>query len=132
MDQTTGALSFLGATSSASPEFETPLSFIGSNTVGYGSSCYHGYQTIYGFIEQQWIADRLEPQSPIPAAATGGYCPYLAAVNTTNNVVVSLTPTEDGMTMIGPPQLGVYSADSSGNLTTTSTYENMPKSPQEA
>ena len=34
VNQTTGALSFLGATTSASPEFETPLGFIGSNAVG--------------------------------------------------------------------------------------------------
>jgi hypothetical protein len=128
VDQTTGALSFLGATSSASPVFETPLSFIGSNAVGYGSSCYHGYQTIYGFGRSgNGSLTDLNLNPPIPAAATGGYCPYLSAVNTTNNVAVSLTPTEDGMTMIGPTQLGVYTADSSGNLTTTSTYENMPK-----
>ncbi len=128
VNQTTGALSFLGATSSASPEFETPLSFIGDNAVGYGSSCYHGYQTIYGFSRSgNGSLTDLNLSPSIPAAAIGGYCPYLAAVNTTNNVVVSLTPTEDGMTVIGPTQLGVYSADSSGNLTTTSTYEDMPK-----
>ncbi|MGA8430967.1 MAG: hypothetical protein WB729_14180 [Candidatus Sulfotelmatobacter sp.] len=128
VNQTTGALSFLGATSSASPEFETPLSFIGSNAVGYGSSCYHGYQTIYGFSRSSdgSLTD-LNFNPPTPAAATGVYCPYLAAANTTNNVAVSLTPTQDGMAIIGPAQLGVYSADSSGTLTTTSTYENMPK-----
>src|ERR1700722_13109837 len=128
VNQSTGALSFLGATTSASPEFETPLSFIGSNVAGYGSSCYHGFQNIYGFSRSgDGSLTDLNLNPPIPVAATGGYCPYLAATDKTNDVAVSLTPTEDGMTVIGPTQLGVYTADSSGNLATTSTYENMPK-----
>jgi hypothetical protein len=128
VNRTSGALSFLGATSSASPEFETPLSFVGSNVAGYGSSCYHGFQNIYGFSRggNGSLTD-LNLNPPIPAAATGGYCPYLATTDGKNDVAVSLTPTEDGMTVLGPTQLGVYTADSSGNLTTTSTYENMPK-----
>src|SRR6202451_666421 len=128
VNQTTGALSFLGATTSASPEFETPLGFIGSNAVGYGSSCYHGFQNIYGFSRSgNGSLTDLNLNPSIPAAATGGYCPYLATSDKMNNVAISLTPTEDGMTVIGPTQLGVYTAESSGNLTTTSTYENMPK-----
>jgi hypothetical protein len=128
VNQSTGALSFLGATTSASPEFETPLSFIGSNVAGYGSSCYHGFPNIYGFSRSSngSLTD-LNLNPSIPGAATGGYCPYLAATDKARNVAVSLTPTEDGMTVIGPTQLGVFTADGSGNLTTTSTYENMPK-----
>src|ERR1700685_162257 len=128
VNQSTGALSFLGATTSASPEFETPLSFVGSNVAGYGSSCYHGFQNIYGFSRSgNGSLTDLNLNPSIPAAATGGYCPYLATSDKMNNVAISLTPTEDGMTVIGPTQLGVYTAESSGNLTTTSTYENMPK-----
>jgi hypothetical protein len=128
VNRTTGALSFLGATTSASPEFDTPLSFIGSNSIGFGSSCYHGFPNIYGFSRNGngSLADlNLNPQ--IPAAATGGYCPYLATTDARNNIVVSLTPTEDGLTVIGPTQLGVYTSDGSGILTTTSTDRNMPK-----
>jgi hypothetical protein len=33
----------------------------------------------------------------------------------------------DIYTVVGPPQIAVYTADSSGNLTTTSTMTNMPK-----
>jgi hypothetical protein len=128
VNQSTGALSFLGATTSASPEFETPLSFIGSDAAGYGSSCYHGFQNIYGFSRSgNGSLTDMNLNPAIPSAATGGYCPYLAATDTKNNVAISLTPTEDGLTVIGPAQLGVYTADSSGNLTTNSTYENMPK-----
>jgi hypothetical protein len=61
----------------------------------------------------------------IPTAPQGGYCPYLAATDTGNDVAISLTPTED-FTPIGPAQIAVYTADSGGDLTTTSTSANMP------
>jgi hypothetical protein len=123
-----GALDFLGATASASAEWITPLTFIADNTYAYGSSCYHGFQNIYGFTRSSngSLTDmNLSPA--IPAAQTGGYCPYLAAADQVNDIAVSLTPTKDGLTVIGPSQLGVYTADNSGNLTTASTYQNMPQ-----
>lgn len=127
-NRASGILNFLGATVSASAEWITPLAFIADNTYAYGSSCYHGFQNIYGFTRSNdgSLADmNLSPS--IPVAQTGGYCPYLAAADQANDIAVSLTPTQDGLTVIGPAQLGVYTADSFGNLTTTSTYQNMPQ-----
>lgn len=127
VNQSTGALSYLGATGSASPEFETPLSFVGSNDFGYGASCYHGFQNIYGFKRSgNGTLTDMNLNPPIPAVPGGAYCPYLAAADQFNHVAVSLTPTND-LTVIGPTQLGVYAADDSGNLTTTSTAQNMPQ-----
>ena len=127
VNQTTGALSYLGATGSASPEFETPLSFVGNNDFGYGASCYHGFQNIYGFKRSgNGTLTDMNLNPPFPPAPGGAYCPYLAAADRYNHLAVSLTPTND-LTVIGPTQLGVYTADDSGNLTTTSTAENMPQ-----
>ena len=123
----TGALSYLGATSSVSAEWVTPLSFTGNNLDGYGASCVRGGQYIYGFSRSS--SGSLAPLNitpTIPTAPEGGYCPYLASSDSANDVAISLTPTEDGFTAIGPPQIAVYTADNAGDLTTNSTSANMP------
>jgi hypothetical protein len=127
VNRESGALTYLGATSTATPNFETPLSFVGNNQYAFGAACYHGFQDIYGFARSgTGVLTEMNFNPPIPAAKSGAYCPYWATADAGNNVAISLTPTND-LTVIGPTQLGVYSADSSGNLTTSSTYENMPK-----
>jgi hypothetical protein len=126
VDKTTGALSYVGATSVATPNFETPLSFVGSDQYGYGGGCYHGDQALYGFSRtESGVLTDLNLTPPFPTAQVGAYCPYLAVSDGHNNLAVSLSPNDD-MTPTGPTQLAVYTADSSGNLSTTSTYQNMP------
>lgn len=128
LNQNSGVLSYAGTTQ-GSAFFETPLSFIGNNVDAYGASCYHGFQSIYGFSRSgSGSLTDLNITPPIPAAPKGlAYCPYLAAADPTNHVAITMTPTQDGLQPEGPTQLGVYSADSSGNLTTTSTDTNMPQ-----
>ncbi len=122
----TGTLSYLGATADYAAVWVTPLSFVGDNSYGYGGSCVRGGQYIYGFERSgDGTLTALNISPPIPAAPKGGYCPYLAAADLENNVAISLTPT-NGYSYVGPPQIGVYTADSSGNLTTKSTRSNMP------
>ncbi len=121
-----GALSYLGATSVATPNFDSPLSFVRSNQYAYGAGCYHGDQALYGFSRTDGgdLSD-LNLTPPFPAAQNGAYCPYLAVDDGQNHLAVSLSPNND-LTPTGPTQLAVYMADSSGNLTTTSTSQNMP------
>jgi hypothetical protein len=129
IDQSSGQLTYLGVTSAKSPELNTELSFIGNNLFAYGSSCYHFNSLIFGFTRNDdGTLTELSDSSPMPAARSGeAYCPYLAAADTTSNVAVSFTPL-DGMagTTAGHAQLGVYTADGSGSLTTASNYSNMP------
>jgi len=130
IDRSTGELSYLGATSAASPEFNVPLSFIGNNVYAYGSDCYHLYPTIFGFMRSsdETLAD-LNINPPIPAAKKGDfYCPNLTSADPTNHVAISVQPL-NGSTWQpdGPAQLATYTADRSGNLTTKSTFSNMPK-----
>lgn len=123
----TGALSYLAATSSVSAAWITPLSFTGNNLDGYGASCVRGGQYIYGFSRSSdGSLTPLNITPTIPTAPQGGYCPYLTATDPENDVAISLTPTDDGFTPIGPAQIAVYTADGAGDLTTNSTSANMP------
>ena len=128
INQDTGVLSYTGTTID-SADFETALSFIGNNVDAYGAGCYHGDQSIYGFSRGgSGTLTELSTTPPIPAGPKGSvYCPYLAAADPTNHLAITLTPTNDGFSPTGPTQLGVYTASSTGSLTTTSTDTNMPQ-----
>jgi hypothetical protein len=64
---------------------------------------------------------------PLPTAKTGNfYCPYLAAADPTNHLAISVQQLNGNWGQVGSPQLATYTVDSSGHLTTTSTYSNMP------
>jgi hypothetical protein len=126
VDQGTGKLSYTGATS-VSALFYGPLNFIADNKDAYGGSCYHGTPDLYGFSRgASGTLTGLNLNAPIPPArpGKGGYCPGSVAADQTNHIAVPLTPDND-MTIDGPTQLGVFTADGSGSLTTTSTYKNM-------
>lgn len=126
LNQGTGALSFLGATTSYSAAWITPLTFIGNNEYAYGASPLYGGQYIYGFSRaSNGTLTELNINPSYPKASDGAYAPYLAAADTANHLAITLTPNND-MTQTGPTQLSVYTADSSGNLTTESTSSNMP------
>jgi hypothetical protein len=130
VDSTTGSLDYLGVTSASSPEFEGALSLIGNNQYGYGASCYHWYQEIYGFSRaSDGALTDLNLNTPIPAAKPGNiYCPGPAAADSSNHVAVAMSPiSNSSLQPSGLTQLATYTADSSGNLTTASTYSNMPK-----
>ena len=132
IDQSTGALTFLAITSDQSPVFTGALSFLANDLYGYGSNCYHFLPTIFGFTRNSdgtlALDGSLGLNPPIPAAPSGSsYCPYLAAADAANDVVIPLTPLNaNSFQVTGQTQLSVYTADSQGNLTTTSTASNMP------
>lgn len=126
----TGDLSYLGTTARMTPEFDVPLSFVGSNKYAYGASCYHWNQVIFGFARNSDGAlTSLDIEPAMPAAQNGTfYCPYLSATDAADHVVVPVQPMSNAsFEPSGAYQLAVYTADSSGNLTTTNTYSNMPK-----
>jgi hypothetical protein len=127
IDQTTGQLSFLNDLQGG-PDHNVALSFIGTNKFAYASSCYHFTPEIFGV--QRASAGTLSYLSlnpSFPAEKSGGfYCPWAAAANPTNHLAIALSPFTSNWGSDGPTQLAVYTADSSGNLTTTSTYQNMP------
>ena len=131
IDQSTGTLSFLAISTDQSPVFSTPLSFLANNLFGYGSSCYHFIPAIFGFARKSdgtlTLNGSLGSNPAIPAAPSGSYyCPYLAAADAANDVIIPLTPlASNSFQVTGSTQLAVYTADIQGNLTTTSTASNM-------
>ena len=129
LNNSSGQLTYLGISSAASPEFLGALSFIGNKIHAYGSSCYHYQALIYGFERNSdGTLTSLNMNPAMPAAQNGDfYCPYLAAADTANHVAIPVQPLDDASWQpVAPYQLAVYTGDSSGNLTTTSTYSNMP------
>lgn len=126
IDQQSGVLSYLGATSAASADWQTPLTFTGDDHFAYGSSCYHGFQNIYGFSrDSNGTLSTLDTIAPFPSTPNGAYCPYWAASDAYSHLAISLTPNEE-LTNTGPTQLATYTVDSAGNLSTSSTSDNMP------
>jgi hypothetical protein len=129
LNNSSGQLTYLGISSAASPEFLGALSFVGNKIDAYGSSCYHYQALIYGFERNSdGTLTSLNMNPAMPAAQNGDfYCPYLAAADTANHVAIPVQPLDDASWQpVAPYQLATYTSDSSGKLTTTSTYSNMP------
>ena len=131
IDQPSGALNYLGA-SDATVQIEQPLSFIGNNLYGYSSGCFHQNPIIFGYARNSdGTLTRLNINPPLPTPRTGEfYCPYHTAADTRSDFAISLQRSVfSGGPAPGPADLAVYTADSSGNLTTNSTVSNMPSTP---
>jgi hypothetical protein len=128
INNTSGHFYYLGITPDGGVNAGPPLSIIGNNQYGYTSGCYHGSPEILGYRRNSdGSLTPLNIRPPIPTAPPNeSYCSYQAAADPTNHVAISMTP-YDIYTVVGPPQIAVYTADSSGNLTTKSTMTNMPK-----
>jgi len=133
VDSSTGGLGYVGVTAVTTPIFDVPLRFLGNNLFAYGASCYHWYQEVFGFARNSdgsLTSLGVNPtlNGPMPTAPNGqAYCPFLTATDSTNHVAVAVQPIDNSsLQPVGPFQLATYTADSSGNLTTTSTYSNMP------
>ena len=63
----------------------------------------------------------------IPSEKGQAFNPTLVAADPTNHLAVCLEPIQvDAGPPAGPEQIGVYTADAEGKLTSTSTYKNMP------
>ena len=128
IDRFTGALSYLAA-SDPSVLFDLPLSFIGNNVYAYGSSSHEYGSWLFGFRRNSYgtLTD-LNINPPMPVSKKGDfYVSYGAAGDPANHVAISVMP-YNGNTWQpdGPAQFATYTAAASGNLTTRSTFSNMP------
>jgi hypothetical protein len=133
IDKPTGKLHFLGKSADIFL-FDDPLSFIGNNTFAYGSEClnYQGLplENFNGYSRQaSGLLDMASISAPDPATQDPNdfYCRAWTAGDPANHLAVTFTDTNFNDPFNSPPtQLGVYTASSSGDLTTTSTWSNMP------
>jgi hypothetical protein len=128
LDSSTGQLSYLG-TSQVTWAYYLPMSFVGNNVYAYGAQCNGDmYWSIFGF--QRTSSGTLSPLNasmPTPPAKSGDFfCPNLTTTDAANHVIIPVQAVNQNFNPDGPPQLATYTADTSGNLTTQSTYLNMP------
>jgi hypothetical protein len=110
------------------PPNNTPVSFIGNNVYAYSSSCYHFDQEIIGVKRNtDGTLSYLNSTFPFPAEKSGGfYCPWKAAADPTNHLAIAIEPLNSNWGQDGLWQLASYTAGATGNLTTKSTFSNMP------
>ena len=129
----TGKLTDLGNPTPAETAFSGAIRFTGNNGFSYGASCNY-YKTgnlsyILGFKRNpdgslsQVLNSNAEPALTFPRF----YCPLMTAADPANHVVIGMQEMDinNPFTPIGPPRLAIYTADGSGNLTTSSTAVNM-------
>ena len=133
IDKPTGKLNYIGK-SAQHFLFNTPLSFSGNNQFAYGSECIYyrtGYlDTASGLVRHSGgLLDYGSISIPTPAAQNSGdyYCRSYTAADPSNHVAISMQAVNANLQSTdGPTQLATYTADASGNLTTTGTWANMP------
>jgi hypothetical protein len=128
--KSTGDLRNLGATSGNSWLTE-PATFIGNNEYAYTASCLGDmYWGIWGFKREGngLLTDLKNFMHAMPAPPSNTlYCPSNAAADPTNHVAIAMQPADNSsFTNNGPAQIATFTAESNGNLSTTSTSANMP------
>ena len=133
INKANGMLHFLGKSGDIFL-FNAPLSFTGNNKYAYGSECLN-YQSFpldnfYGYMRQSsGLLDLAGISAPDPATQNTNdfYCRAWTAADPKNHLAVTFTDTNFNDPYDSPPtQLGVYTSDAAGNLTTSSTWSNMP------
>jgi hypothetical protein len=122
-NSTTGALTYFGSTGIDISYGE--LVFTGNNLYAYGFACFQDNSFAYGFHRgSDGSLAKLNLSVPIPTYPNGSYCLDTAAADPFGNLAVAMD-----LETTGPPSppawLGVYTADSAGNLITNSTSDNM-------
>jgi hypothetical protein len=133
IDKQTGLLMYIGK-SAEKFLFNTPLTFSGNNKFAYGSECIYyrtGYlDTTSGLLRfPDGLVDYGSISIPTPDAKNSGdqYCRSYVAADPVNHIAMAMQPINVNLEQFdGPAQLATYTADDSGNLTTTSTWANMP------
>jgi hypothetical protein len=127
INQSSGRLTKIGDLAGGPPN-NTPVSFIGNNVYAYSSSCYHFDQEIIGVKRNtDGTLSYLNSTFPFPAEKSGGfYCPWKAAADPTNHLAIAIEPLNSNWGQDGLWQLASYTAGATGNLTTKSTFSNMP------
>lgn len=114
--------------------YNDPLAFAKNDRYAYGTRCvnYQGspLDTFTGYIRHSsGLLDTGGQTATTPATSDPGhfYCRSYTAADSYSHIAMTMTDTDFNDPYNSPPaQIGTYTVDSSGNLTTTSTAANMP------
>jgi hypothetical protein len=129
VNKSTGQLQNMGATFSDAWLY-LPASFIGNNIYAYSAGCLGDlYWEIKGYKRSSngKLSDAAINAPTPPAKAGDFWCPSQTAADPTNHVAITMQAVDQNFSPDGPPQLATYTADSAGNLSTTSKSANMPQ-----
>jgi hypothetical protein len=130
---TAGALSYLGVANGGAGSFSgvhLPASFLGNNQFAYeatNNSCL--YYSVWNFTRaSNGLLAQGTGATTLPAPPEGFriYIPTQLATDATNHVAIALWPANPPGCSNAPQQIGSFTADASGNLTTTNTSATMP------
>jgi hypothetical protein len=131
LNKSSGDLAYLGTdVTGAFPGENAAASFTGNNLYAYSavnSGCM--YYGIYGFVRSSngdLKSLNFNHSLPTPPSGVSRYVPNLAAADSANHVAFTEQPANPPGCASGPLVLATYTVDSKGNLTTASTYKNMP------
>lgn len=125
--KSSGALTLLGSTA-GSQYLSGPMTISSNNEYAYNADCYHFTPTISGFKRNSnGSLAALNYDFPFPTTSSGGWCPYLAVADPAMHLAVAMAPMSDYGDQSGPYQIATYTIESNGNLATSSTAGNMPK-----
>ncbi|WP_162601437.1 hypothetical protein [Occallatibacter savannae] len=109
------------------------LDFLGNNLFAYSPVCTGFDHESVGFISDFSRASdgtlhviHSSNAAITPKNSSDEYCPLTIATDPTNHLAVLEQELDIFGDPYGPPAIATYSATTTGNLTTTSTYSNMP------
>lgn len=133
IDKPKGKLIFLGKSADRFL-YNDPLSFLKNDKYAYGTRCvnfegfptdtFTGYTRLPGGLLDTGGQTATTPATTDPSHF---YCRSFTATDPFGHVAMTLTDTDFNNPFSSPPaQIGTYTADAAGNLTTTSTATNMP------
>lgn len=129
VNETTGHVHNLGS-SGTDAWLYLPASFIGNNVYAYSAGCLSNmYWEINGYKRNSNGAlSPININAPTPTAKPGDFwCPSQTTADPTNHLAITLQAVDQNFNPDGSARLATYTADNSGNLTTTSTLQNMPQ-----
>jgi 6-phosphogluconolactonase (cycloisomerase 2 family) len=131
VDKSSGVLNYLGNTiTGAFPGDYSGTFFIGDNVYAYSadqSGCM--YPGVYGFQrESSGLLKSISTQynQPTPPPGVRIYYPDLTVADPNNNLAFLEQPANPPGCAAGPLQIAVYTVDANGNISTNSTYSDMP------
>ena len=130
INQSNGELTFIWAGGERRGN-NTPLTFTGNNRLAYTATDFYLNPDIQGLQRNSnGTLTEININEPFPVARPGDvYLMVFAVADTANHLAVAIYP-EKGAPFgpqDGPELLASYTADAAGNLSTNSTYKNMPK-----
>jgi hypothetical protein len=126
ISQSTGKLAYQGIEGNTD-QINGRLSFTANDEFAYSADCYRTFPSIFGFKRSsngKLTELNISPSMP-DAPENEWYCPWLAESDPFNHLAVTMQALDQDLNLVGPNYLAVYTVSSSGNLTTSSTTQNM-------